>query len=199
MTVHGAKGLEAPIVFLPDTCGAPSKGRDKLVAIGEGIARPSGIDAPLVWPVKGANRIAAVADGKAAAKSAEEEEHRRLLYVALTRPRDRLYVAGYEGKKRRPAGCWYDLVTQGLATCWSSTSRPTAARCCATNRARTRRTIPVAMRRSKPTHRCRRRTGRIARRHAKRAWWSRWRRRGWHRSIPTTPANRSRSPMRRSR
>lgn len=37
-------------------------------------------------------------------------EYRRLLYVALTRARDRLYVCGYEGRDGRERGCWYDLV-----------------------------------------------------------------------------------------
>ncbi len=114
MTVHGAKGLEAPIVFLPDTCSAASKpGRGRLVAIGDGNL-PSGIAPPLVWPVKGASRIDVIGEGQEAVKRAEEEEHRRLLYVALTRPRDRLYVAGFEGQRRHPVGCWYELVTQGL-------------------------------------------------------------------------------------
>jgi ATP-dependent helicase/nuclease subunit A len=115
MTVHGAKGLEAPIVFLPDTCSAASKpGRGRLVVIGDGEL-PSGISPPLAWPVKGAARIDVIAAGQDAAKGAEEEEHRRLLYVALTRPRDRLYVTGFEGKRRYPSGCWYDLINQGLA------------------------------------------------------------------------------------
>ena len=40
------------------------------------------------------------------------EEHRRLLYVALTRARDRLYVCGFEGKQGVKAGSWYDLARQ---------------------------------------------------------------------------------------
>ncbi len=116
MTVHGAKGLEAPIVFLPDTCTQPSRpGRGKLVAIGDGGDLPSGIDYPYVWPVKGASNLVSIGAGQEVARQAEEEEHRRLLYVALTRPRDRLYVAGFEGTRKRPAGCWYDFVTNGLA------------------------------------------------------------------------------------
>jgi ATP-dependent helicase/nuclease subunit A len=114
MTVHGAKGLEAPIVFLPDTCSAASRqNRSKLVALGDGDL-PSGISAPLAWSIKGATALDAIGCGQQIAKRAEEEEHRRLLYVALTRARDRLYVAGFEGKKKRGSDCWYDLVTQGL-------------------------------------------------------------------------------------
>ena len=43
-------------------------------------------------------------------------EYRRLLYVALTRPRDRLYVCGYETKRGREIGCWYDLVRTAMET-----------------------------------------------------------------------------------
>ena len=114
MTVHGAKGLEAPIVFLPDTTSAASRqGRASLVKL-PADELPSEIDAPLVWPIKGASRLAPVAEGQEAAKRAEAEEHKRLLYVALTRPRDRLYVAGFQGKRKPPADCWYELITQGL-------------------------------------------------------------------------------------
>jgi ATP-dependent helicase/nuclease subunit A len=45
----------------------------------------------------------------------EAEERHRLLYVAMTRARDRLYVAGFEGKKARPDGCWYNLVHEALS------------------------------------------------------------------------------------
>ncbi len=45
----------------------------------------------------------------------EAEERNRLLYVALTRARDRLYVAGFENGTAPPADCWYNLIRQGLA------------------------------------------------------------------------------------
>jgi ATP-dependent helicase/nuclease subunit A len=45
----------------------------------------------------------------------EAEERNRLLYVALTRARDRLYVAGFEGVRPPPADCWYNLMRDGLA------------------------------------------------------------------------------------
>ena len=116
MTVHGAKGLEAPIVFLPDTGSAGArKQRNKLVTLGVRPV-PSATNAPLAWTIKGASGLSPIAVGQEVAKRAEEEEHRRLLYVALTRARDRLYVAGFEGKNKRPADSWYDLITQGMGS-----------------------------------------------------------------------------------
>ena len=43
-----------------------------------------------------------------------ENEYRRLLYVAMTRAADRLIVCGSVGQKKMPAGCWYQLIEQGL-------------------------------------------------------------------------------------
>ena len=104
MTVHGAKGLEADIVILPDTTtlpGAPSrKGKGHLLYH----------DGSILFPVK---------DGEApsrvlAARRAEEEEalreHRRLFYVALTRARERLYICGFENRRGVGEGSWYALA-----------------------------------------------------------------------------------------
>jgi ATP-dependent helicase/nuclease subunit A len=115
MTVHGAKGLEAPIVFLPDTCSAGSAARQagrpmKLAS----LARPDGMPDPFVWPVKGTSRLDAIRAARATLDDAEKKECNRLLYVAMTRARDRLYVAGFESKKGRDPGCWYELICNGL-------------------------------------------------------------------------------------
>ena len=59
---------------------------------------------PFLWPVKGTSDVDVVQRAKAAAERAEAEERNRLLYVALTRARDRLYVAGFEGTQRAAAG-----------------------------------------------------------------------------------------------
>src|SRR5690606_19169949 len=71
---------------------------------------------PVVWPpTKGAGRVPAIADARRRAAAEETEERNRLLYVALTRARDRLYVCGYDGKSNRPTDCWYELIRTGLA------------------------------------------------------------------------------------
>jgi len=115
MTVHGAKGLEAPIVFLPDTCSTRSGRRPGSLLRLEGAERPSSVPPPILWPVKGTSGLAVVQQAKAAVALAEAHERNRLLYVALTRARDRLYVAGFEGRNPPPADCWYNLIRQGLA------------------------------------------------------------------------------------
>lgn len=115
MTVHGSKGLEAPVVFLPDTCSAPSANRPGGLLAFPDMDRPDPETEPFLWPVKGSSGVEAVRSAREAARTKEAEEHNRLLYVALTRPRDRLYVAGFEGDRGRGAGCWYDAIEAGLA------------------------------------------------------------------------------------
>ena len=115
MTVHGAKGLEAPIVFLPDTCSTRSGRRPGGLLRLESATRPSGLPPPFLWPVKGTSKVAAVQSARADAERAEAEERNRLLYVALTRARDRLYVSGFESAQGAPSpNCWYRLIRDGL-------------------------------------------------------------------------------------
>src|SRR5690606_31122666 len=110
MTVHGAKGLEAPIVFLPDTCSSGSGRNHSSLLPLPAATEMLGFPDPCVWPVKGTSRHPAVQAAKATIQAAETEERNRLLYVAMTRARDQLYVAGFETKSGRGEGCWYDLI-----------------------------------------------------------------------------------------
>lgn len=116
MTVHGAKGLEAPIVFLPDTCTITTgEGPGtKLVMLNDPL-QASGVPPPLVWQVKGTAGVEAVSAANAEKAEREREERNRLLYVAMTRACDRLYVAGFAGKTdRRHPQCWYDTMRDAL-------------------------------------------------------------------------------------
>jgi ATP-dependent helicase/nuclease subunit A len=116
MTVHGAKGLEAPIVFLPDTCTTVSGdgAGTRLLKLPD-APRPTATPPPVIWQVKGTSKLAAVQTATLAKGNREREERNRLLYVAMTRARDRLYIAGFEGKSGRANGCWYDLIFDSLA------------------------------------------------------------------------------------
>ncbi|HMM15292.1 MAG TPA: double-strand break repair helicase AddA [Parvibaculum sp.] len=108
MTVHGAKGLEADIVFMPDTCAAPSGRHDPPL-----LALPT--DPKLfLWPVRRKDEDGISARAREAHRQAQGEEYRRLLYVAMTRARDRLYVCCYRGKTEPAPDCWYNLIAAAL-------------------------------------------------------------------------------------
>lgn len=115
MTVHGAKGLEAPIVFLPDTCAKPASQKPTPVISMPNIERPQATAAPFVWAVKGTSILREIQHVKASRLEAEIEESNRLLYVAMTRARDRLYIAGFERPRDRIAdNSWYQLIDTAL-------------------------------------------------------------------------------------
>src|SRR5580658_1973377 len=106
MTVHGAKGLEAPIVILADTMTPPAGPRHpRLLTLG---------GAATIWAGRKADDSPAVAGARQDALAEAEHEYRRLLYVAMTRAADRLIVCGAEGERKRPDGCWYDLIRAPL-------------------------------------------------------------------------------------
>jgi ATP-dependent helicase/nuclease subunit A len=116
MTVHGAKGLEAPIVILADTTtppAGPPQYQPKLLALRSPSAGPGVADC-LVWMPNRDDEIAPIAQSRADVVRAAEDEYRRLLYVGMTRAADRLVVCGAVGKQTMPAGCWYQLIQQGL-------------------------------------------------------------------------------------
>jgi ATP-dependent helicase/nuclease subunit A len=101
MTVHGAKGLEADIVILPDTTRPPA-GTNK----GNFLYTDDGV----IFPV---SEKAASGNVKAAKLAAAEDalkEYRRLLYVALTRAKDRLIICGFENKQGNKPGSWHSLA-----------------------------------------------------------------------------------------
>jgi len=116
MTVHGAKGLEAPILVLADTTtepAGPAQYQPRLLSL-QPQSAPPGAEAHPVWVPTKKDDTAVTAAARSAAINAAENEHCRLLYVAMTRAADRLVVCGSVGERGAPAGCWYQLVEQGL-------------------------------------------------------------------------------------
>lgn len=109
MTVHGAKGLEAPVVILPDTCDPRSRDRDEVVDL----------DGTPVWRVPADESPPAIAAARAARRQREAEERLRLLYVALTRARCWLIVCGAGEAKQEEA--WYRLVERGVLAAGAET------------------------------------------------------------------------------
>ena len=105
LTVHAAKGLQAPIVYLPDTTRVP-RDNDRILACPDGEAR--------LWLPRTEDANEAARRWREQAKERALEEQNRLLYVAMTRAEDRLYVAGYYASKKPDRGCWYERIEAGL-------------------------------------------------------------------------------------
>lgn len=110
MTVHGAKGLQAPVVILPDTTALPrvqesvhwseaADGRKLAYIVPQGQAKPARLQAFIQ-----------------AGKERELAEYHRLLYVALTRAEDELYICGAPSPQDKTPLCWYRLVEAALET-----------------------------------------------------------------------------------
>jgi ATP-dependent helicase/nuclease subunit A len=122
MTVHAAKGLEASVVILPDTCfGLSGRHDPKLFELTD----PGGVAAPLIaWSPRAGDDPQCLADARAASSEAAAGEHRRLLYVALTRAAERLVICGYHGARGRGRDCWYDMVRAGLEAALGAAPAP---------------------------------------------------------------------------
>lgn len=113
MTVHGAKGLEAPVVFLADTTTSPQDTqRLRLINLPDGKGGEV-----MVWAVRKNEDPRAVAGARQAMLDEIEDEYRRLLYVAMTRAADRLIIGGCKpgNMKSVRTNSWYDLISRGLA------------------------------------------------------------------------------------
>jgi ATP-dependent helicase/nuclease subunit A len=105
LTCHGAKGLEAPIVFIADATFVPTA-RDRLL-----WTEPDGL--PL-WRMGGSLQDPSSRAADQAALIAQQQEQRRLLYVALTRAQERLIVAGWQ-RRNQCAPTWHDWIRAAMA------------------------------------------------------------------------------------
>jgi ATP-dependent helicase/nuclease subunit A len=111
MTIHGAKGLEAPLALLADATHDPDKvgGTSPVME----FPIPNVGEVPIIRPRKDecAPIFRALID---TAKDADREEHWRLAYVGLTRAAERLIIAGVKPKRGVPQQSWHAAVARAM-------------------------------------------------------------------------------------
>ena len=108
MTAHGAKGLEAPIVFLPETTVKRGAGGSPLLVADDGA---------LLWCASSKGDCDVSAKARKLREARESQEALRLLYVALTRARDRLILCGRIDARTKDdkVGGWYAAARAAFA------------------------------------------------------------------------------------
>jgi ATP-dependent helicase/nuclease subunit A len=109
MTVHGAKGLQAPLVIIPDTTALPKDAGGLVWADDQATGR----SVPL-WSPRKEFRCKALDRLRDAGRNEQIEEYNRLLYVALTRAEDRLLICGWQTRHQTKDNCWYNIVARGF-------------------------------------------------------------------------------------
>ncbi|MCZ4281379.1 double-strand break repair helicase AddA [Kiloniella laminariae] len=107
MTVHGSKGLQAPLVILPDTTQIPQADR--------GVLWLREQDNIPVWSPRAALQTPVISTAREALRKEGLREYRRLLYVALTRAEDRLVICGWCGQREPSEDSWYALAKAALS------------------------------------------------------------------------------------
>ena len=125
MTVHGAKGLQSPILILADACADPDKaGNPGLRVVQLSLEEGGKTTIPVFRPRKDelTEPLKSVVEEQA---RLDRAEHWRLLYVALTRAEERLYIGGALGARdpAPPAASWYAAVAEamtGLGADWAA-------------------------------------------------------------------------------
>ena len=104
MTVHGAKGLEAPVVILPDTADRQPQDRDEVYRFG--------LQGPAIWKTSKSESPPATNTERADREALRAHESMRLLYVAMTRAQSILIVAA-GGEVTKP-DAWYNIIQAGM-------------------------------------------------------------------------------------
>jgi ATP-dependent helicase/nuclease subunit A len=104
MTVHGAKGLEAPIVILPDTALKSNTVKSELIPLADGT---------IAWTTKTAEQPRDMSAAIDAKKELQAQEKMRLLYVAMTRAEKWLITCGAGGLSKDGTS-WHQLIEAGM-------------------------------------------------------------------------------------
>jgi len=103
MTVHGAKGLEAPIVILPDAAKRDVQAKQELLPAGD----------HLIWKTPAKSSGPAVVALRDAVVAKQARERMRLLYVAMTRA-EKWLIVGAAGDVGEGDASWYNIVADGM-------------------------------------------------------------------------------------
>jgi ATP-dependent helicase/nuclease subunit A len=115
MTVHGSKGLQAPIVILADATGNPATSRGTPLELAE--PEVGSAEAVRRVPLPGLRkeeRVGRIGEAELTSAREEAEEHWRLLYVAMTRAEEALFIGGALGlREKEPArDSWYARLAE---------------------------------------------------------------------------------------
>lgn len=112
MTVHAAKGLEAPVVFLVDagTAGVSNQHMPRLLPVEPGVFGTDGF----LWRAPGSEPCAVSAAIERGIRDRADDEYRRLLYVGMTRAEDRLILCGFHGQRTPGEASWLSLARRAL-------------------------------------------------------------------------------------
>ena len=103
MTIHGAKGLQSPVVILADTTSLPT-GQNHLVWA----------DGKYLWLGGAQNSNEQYNAIKESVEASNYQEYLRLLYVALTRAEDHLVIVGHSIREKIAEGCFYDIANRAI-------------------------------------------------------------------------------------
>lgn len=110
MTIHGAKGLEAPIVVLADAAQKPQGSQ-----IHRALYFAKGREGPFLFHASGRTQhTKETLVHYEAERAAQLAEYWRKLYVGMTRAEDELHIAGTLTANGKPDGTWYEVVAAAL-------------------------------------------------------------------------------------
>jgi len=111
MTIHGSKGLESPIVFIADCNGSPTNKNAYATLVKWPANRSQPSHFQLQLSKDNTDQITQVLQQEKITEQSREELN--LLYVALTRARERLYISGIASSKKK-TNSWYKIIANGL-------------------------------------------------------------------------------------